>query len=315
MKASYSPAPIPAWFGLKQHPGTRGVLFMLLRLVVFVALAFALGWALREVWPMPRLKPEQSLTSTGAELWARGLRAVLPTVLAYWLLAKFLEQRRLSDLAPAKAPKQIAIGWLVGTGVMVIAALTMAAVGAMSLQPATESANLIAPFVVLGLVPAITEEIFARGILFRVVEEGMGSWFALIFSAALFGGGHFANPNATAWSSIAIAVEAGLLLGMAYAWTRSLWFVMSLHAAWNFTQGALLGIPVSGIKVNGLMTSTTQGSPWLSGGEFGAEASVLTVIICTSLGLWFLRKAVADGRIVKPAWSRRDPPVVNEAAD
>ena len=87
---------------------------------------------------------------------------------------------------------------------------------------------------------------------------------------------------------------------------RSLWFVMALHAAWNFTQGALLGIPVSGFHVDGLMTSSTSGPELLSGGAFGAEASVLTVVICTSLGLWFAVKAVKDGRIVRPAWSRKD---------
>ncbi len=306
MSEAYAPAAIPSWFGLSKYPGTRGVLFMLLRIVGFFLLAFALGWALRKALPMPRMMPDKALAMSGAQLWLYGLRAIVPTVLAYWLLARFIERRKASDLAPAKAPKHVAIGWLVGMAIMVAAALAMVAAGAMTLTTATKPANLIAPFVVLGLIPGITEEIFARGILFRVVEEGLGSWFALVFSAALFGGGHFANPNATAWSSIAIAIEAGLLLGMAYAWTRSLWFVMSLHAAWNFTQGALLGIPVSGFHVDGLMTSTTQGPELLSGGAFGAEASILTVVICTSLGLWFAVKAVKDGRIVKPAWSRKE---------
>ena len=156
--------------------------------------------------------------------------------------------------------------------------------GAYRIQGVNPDAYLLGPLVVLGLLPGITEEIIARGILFRVVEEGLGTWVALVISALLFGFGHMANPNATVWSSVAIAIEAGLLLGMAYAWTRSLWFCMGLHAAWNFTQGPLLGIPVSGFEVKGLLVSTTQGPALLSGGEFGAEASILTVIVCVSLG-------------------------------
>ena len=169
----------------------------------------------------------------------------------------------------------------------------------------------LAPLLVLGLLPGITEEIMFRGVLFRVIEDGLGTWAALIVSAMFFGLVHLGNPNATLWSSIAIAVEAGLLLGMAYAWTRSLWFVMGLHAAWNFTQGTLLGIPVSGIALKGLLDSSTQGSAWLSGGEFGAEASVTTVIVCTALAAFFTHKAISQKRIRPPFWRREKPSAVN----
>ena len=306
MIAGYAPAPIPSWFGLKKHPGGRAVLFMLLRIVAFLGFAFAVGWALRQALPMPRMSADKSLALSGVELWKQGLRATVPALLGYWLLARLVERRKLTDMALAKFPGHVALGWLVGSAVMMASALAMMAVGAMSLQPATEAANLIGPFVVMGLGAGIMEEILFRGIFFRLVEEGLGTWAALALSAAMFGGVHLYNPDATAWSSIAIAVEAGLLLGMAYAWSRSLWFVMALHAAWNFTQGALLGIPVSGFDVKGLMLAKTHGSPWLSGGEFGAEASVLTVVICTLLGLWFARKAVARGHIVRPSWSRKE---------
>ena len=202
---------------------------------------------MRYLIPLPRLTPEQSLGVTGAELWLRALRSLVPTVLAYWLLVRFVERRPVTELAPKKALTHSAIGWLVGMGILLLAACAMARSASSAWMAYNPDAYLVGPLVVLGLLPGITEEIIARGVLFRVVEEGVGSWAALVVSAALFGFGHAANPNATLWSSIAIAVEAGLLLGMAYAWTRSLWFCMGLHAAWNFTQGPLLGIPVSGI--------------------------------------------------------------------
>lgn len=315
MKPGYAPAAIPSWFGLSKYPGTRGVLFMLLRMVAFIALAIGLGWAMQKALAVPRLAPDKALSQSGLDLWLYGLRRILPVALAYWLLVRLLEQRKVSELAPAGFPRGVVTGWIVGMLVMIVAALAMVAAGAMNMQWAAQPANLLAPFIVLGLIPGITEELMFRGILFRLVEEGLGSWFALILSAAMFGGVHLANANATVWSSIAIAVEAGLLLGMAYAWTRSLWFVMSLHAAWNFTQGALLGIPVSGYHVDGLMSATTQGPELLSGGAFGAEASVLTVVICTSLGLWFTVKAVRDGKIVRPAWSRKAAVAATQTPD
>lgn len=297
--------PDPLWRRLWRRPGVRGMVIMLMRLVVFIALAMALGAAMRWLIPMPRLTPTQSLNASGADLWLRALRSLVPTVLAYWLLVRFVERRPVTELAAGKALTHSATGWLVGMGILLLSAGVMAAFGVFRVDGYNPDAYLVGPLVVLGLLPGITEEIVARGVLFRVVEEGMGSWIALAISAALFGFGHAANPNATAWSSIAIAIEAGLLLGMAYAWTRSLWFCMGLHAAWNFTQGPLLGIPVSGFEVEGLLRSRTQGPELLSGGEFGAEASILTLVVCVALGLFFARKAIAAGRILPPSWRRR----------
>jgi uncharacterized protein len=297
----------PLWRRLWNRPGVRGMSLMLFRLMVFIALTVGLSYAMRYLLPLPRLTPAQSLAVTGWELWLRAIRSLVPTVLAYWLLVRFVERRKVTELAPQKFLTHSAVGWIVGMGIMLVATGAMAAAGAYRIDGVNEDATLLGPLVVLGLLPGITEEIVARGILFRVVEEGVGSWAALVFSALLFGFGHAANPNATIWSSVAIAIEAGLLLGMAYAWTRSLWFCMGLHAAWNFTQGPLLGISVSGIEVKGLLASHTSGPTLISGGEFGAEASILTLVVCVSLGLFFARKAIAEGKILKPSWRRPLP--------
>ena len=98
-----------------------------------------------------------------------------------------------------------------------------------------------------------------RGILFRFLEQFGGSWFALALTSALFGLGHILNPNASAFSSFAIAVEAGVLLGGAYMLTRSLWAPIGLHAAWNFTQGYIYDVPVSGIDQQGMVEAQIVG--------------------------------------------------------
>jgi len=300
--------PAPLWLRVWRNQSFRTIGFMILRIVAFVLLAFLLGKAMRWLMPFEPMKPDRAMAVSGSELWLRGLRSLIPTALAYWLLVRFIERRKVTELAPRKLLTHSAVGWLVGTATLIVAAAAMAAFGAYRVQGLNTDVYLTGPLVVLGLLPGITEEIVARGILFRVVEDGLGTWVALAISAALFGLGHMANPNATAWSSIAIAIEAGLLLGMAFAWTRSLWFCMGLHAAWNFTQGPLLGIPVSGFELKGLLVSTTQGPALLSGGEFGAEASILTVVVCVSLAGYFTRKAIDQGQIKPPVWRRGQHP-------
>ncbi|MFT3805804.1 lysostaphin resistance A-like protein [Arenimonas sp.] len=282
-------AATPVWLRILRNPISRILLFSLL--------AFGLYALMYRLLPPPKMTMSELVRMDGAELWRYSLRSLVPIALAYWLMVRVIEGRKVSELSPRKLPLA-GIGWLVGMGLMLAAAALLAAFGAYRVHGMNESVELLAPLVVLGLLPGITEEIIVRGVLFRVVEDGLGSWAALVLSAAIFGGMHLANPNATTWSSIAIAVEAGLLLGFAYAWTRSLWFCIGLHAAWNFTQGPLLGIPVSGIEQRGWLDATLSGPTWLSGGEFGAEASVLTVVLCTSLA-----------RLVRVARaSQRSPP-------
>jgi membrane protease YdiL (CAAX protease family) len=165
-------------------------------------------------------------------------------------------------------------------------------------------ARWLPALLVFGLAAGVSEEILFRGVLYRIVEEGLGTWAALLVSALFFGFAHHANPGATPWSSAAIAIEAGLLFGLLYHVTRSLYLCMGVHAAWNFTQGTVYGIPVSGLRADGWLISSRSGPDWLSGGVFGAEASVVALIACSLCTLGLLIIAIRRGSIVKPSWLR-----------
>jgi hypothetical protein len=151
----------------------------------------------------------------------------------------------------------------------------------------------------------VAEEIITRGVLFRMTEEGLGTWWALAISALFFGGAHIFNPGATWWSSLAIAIEAGVLLALLYHVTRSLWSCIGLHAAWNVMQGTVFGIPVSGTAAHGWLISSRTGPDWLSGGVFGAEASVVALLVCLCCSMVLLVIALRRGSIVPPAWRQR----------
>jgi hypothetical protein len=141
--------------------------------------------------------------------------------------------------------------------------------------------------------------------LFRWLEEFGGSWAALVLTSALFGAAHLMNPNATPIAAFGIAVEAGVLLGGGYMLTRSLWLPIGLHAAWNFTQGEIFDVPVSGIDEHGLVQAKLSGPALLSGGGFGLEASLFAMTIATAVGVWLVWLAVKRGEVVKPWWVRR----------
>ncbi len=273
----------------------------LTRIVVFVMLLIGMLYATNHVlaafgFPNPQDKPSDG------QLTVIALCDLLSFTFAYWLLVRWLEQRKVDELAARKLLPDTALGLALGAGLMLLATGLLWLAGAYHIVDTQPDAPWIRGLLVAGVLPGVTEEIVSRGVVYRIVEDGMGSWIALVVSSLFFGFAHAMNANATLWSCIAIAIEAGLLLGLLYTVTRSLYVCMGLHAAWNFVQGPVLGIPVSGIDQHGLLVSTLNGPVWLSGGAFGAEASVVTVLLLTTASGALAVVAVRRGLIKPPFW-------------
>jgi membrane protease YdiL (CAAX protease family) len=233
---------------------------------------------------------------------------MLAFVLAmYKLVIARLGERPHDDLPVATAVPELSKGIAAGASLFCAVAAIAAVAGAYRIIGRAEAPDLLVPLISTAIMPAFTEELLFRGILFRWIEEFGGSWAALLITAMLFGLAHWANPNATWFSSFAIAVEAGLMFGGAYMLTRSLWMPIGLHAAWNFTQGPILGVPVSGLPEHGLLTARLSGPALLSGGAFGLEASVIALVVAGGAGGWFVWLAVKRGEGVRPSWTRHEP--------
>ena len=162
----------------------------------------------------------------------------------------------------------------------------------------------LATGVFIALMVGIIEETIARGFLFRIAELAGGTWTGVSVSSALFGAAHAFNPGASVLSSIAIALEAGVLLAAAYALTGRLWFPIGLHTGWNFTEGSLFGMSVSGHETKpGLFAGTLKGPPIVTGGAFGPEASIFAVAVCLAVAVFLLWRTVRLHRVKAPMWA------------
>jgi membrane protease YdiL (CAAX protease family) len=136
-------------------------------------------------------------------------------------------------------------------------------------------------FPVLIAMVAFAEELVFRGYILNNLLQSMNKWLALAFSAIVFAVFHSSNPSANPVALLNI-FAGGLLLGVNYIYTRNLWFGILFHFAWNFYQGPVLGYPVSGLHIYSLLENEVTGKPYISGGEFGFEGSVICGIL--SLG-------------------------------
>lgn len=228
--------------------------------------------------------------------------AILPVVAlawgAYLAFIKIFEKRRLTEFELKGGFKEFLLGIGAGTGLITFTILMVWLMGFFKVIQSNPWILMLLPLAD-AVFAGFVEEIMFRGIIFRIVEESLGTWLALLISAVMFGLIHVGNPGATFYSTFAISAEAGVLLASAYVFTRRLWFPIGIHLAWNFTQGGIFGVKVSGKEVQGIIQSQLEGPMWLSGGIFGVETSIIAVIICVSGGIYFLVQAHKKGRIIE----------------
>ena len=223
---------------------------------------------------------------------------------AYALYVRLVERRALHEFGRAGALQELAAGLLIGAGLFSAALGVLALLGGYRITGVRDDWGVVLLPLCVSVAAAVIEEILLRGVLFRLLEASLGSWIALAISAAVFGVGHLANPNASPFAALAIALEAGVLLAAAFMLTRRLWLAIGIHAAWNFTQSGIFSVPTSGIPMNGLFIGSLSGPQWLTGGAFGAEASVVAVVLCGAAGAVMLVLAARRGHFVAPPWRR-----------
>lgn len=223
----------------------------------------------------------------------------------YFAFARWIERREVSELALPGMVKEIGIGLLVGAGLYTGCMLILWALGMFRIDGFNPVSFLI-PAIASTISAGFLEELLFRGVLFRIVEEWLGSWISIIVSSAVFGFVHLANPDATFIGALFISVEAGLLLAAAYMVTRRLWMSIGFHLSWNYTQSAIFGGIVSGgIAEPGLIKPILEGPDLLTGGQFGLEASLTAFVLCTTAGVILLVMAVRKGNIIPPFWAAK----------
>jgi membrane protease YdiL (CAAX protease family) len=186
----------------------------------------------------------------------------------------------------------LAAGLLIGITLISAYVLIMWTAGAAHVTGGTAPAGFLSLCneILVPWLTAVGEELVFRAVLFRLIEEMLGTAAAVLISAALFGLSHAVNPGADLTALVTLAFGLGALLALAFAATRSLWLPVGLHMGWNMSEGFIYGLPDSGVTepVQLAQTSVT-GRPLLTGGAFGPEGSVILAVLCllaSAILLW-----------------------------
>ena len=195
-----------------------------------------------------------------------GTFVAILSIISYFYLFKFYEKRKITEFSKNGIIKNLTVGIILGVILQSLTIFVIYLKGGYSVISINPILYIVPPLT-MAFTSAVFEETLMRGIIFRIPEEKLGSYFALLISAILFGAMHLANPNSSLTAGIGLAIQAGLLLAAAYIYSRNLWFPIALHFAWNFTQSAIFGANVSGNTISKtLITSKIEGAEWFTGG-------------------------------------------------
>lgn len=280
---------------------------MLRRIIAFPLSLMVIGWVWISVLAVGTGQAYELLgfARNTPEKMLGAVAMALAVILGFKAYKRWVERAPDTELPLAGALPELAAGLAIGTLLFSVMTGIVALLGGFEVL-GVRGAGQIWTMLAIAIVSGVVEETLFRGIVLRHLEALVGTWWALAFTSGLFGLLHITNPDATWWSSLAIALEAGILLGAAYLLTRRLWLAIGIHAAWNFTQGWIFSVPVSGGDAPlGLLITRRIGPDWLTGGDFGLEASVVAMVVATGAGLLLLRRVVTNGSLIAPIWQRK----------
>lgn len=297
--AEVFPAPSRPGFGLKPifigpnglRAGWRLLIFLALCGIQFGGFVFVrvhfFGASVGE--------PAGPLTATPIMLGGSEAVTLLFLVIATFVMGR-IEHRRFSEYG---LPLRQVLGkdfWLGALwGFLAISGALLAMfplrgfrITGMALHGSAIFSSLVAWSIAM-IVVGIFEEFLCRGYVQYTLASGIGFWPAAFVMAALFGFGHAFRSGETTLGAIS-AGSFGLLFCLFLRRTGNLWPAIGFHAAWNWGQTFLYGVPNSALLPSrNLFHSTLSGPLWLTGGTVGPEASILCPIALLVVGLIFSR--------------------------
>lgn len=273
--------------------GWRILIFLGMTIVCFIPVA-----GLLKLWDV--LSPDKAGTGGSDEftslvmiIFYLGLDVAI--ILGSWLTLRWIDKRPYALLGfdfNRGAWKEFLKGFLLGFINFLIIFLILKCSGVIETQFSTLNLSLfkgILIYFITFTVAAVFEELFNRGYIFQALIEGTRAWIAVMIISLLFVAGHSTNTGFS-WNNAVFFFIHSILYCLLYIKTGSIWTPIGFHLSWNWTQGSIFGMNVSGtVMKNTLLTTKPIGPEILSGGEFGAEASIISSIISVILILLILK--------------------------
>ena len=221
------------------------------------------------------------------------IMTIIPTVL-FSLYARLIQGRKLRTLGFTKknAVPHYLIGLLVGGGMFSVAIGICALFGSVTLSAGSFSIPVIIVLFLCWMIQGNSEEIMCRGHMLVSFSRRYPTWVGVLLNSLLFACLHLMNPGIGVLPMINL-FGFGIVMSLVFLRTGNIWMVSAIHTMWNFVQGNVFGVLVSGGEAGDtLLTCASDTSKSLiNGGDFGLEGglAVTAVLVITIVVLIFIK--------------------------
>lgn len=202
--------------------------------------------------------------------------------------------------------RDLLIGCAIGIATLVVAVVIATAAGGLRFSFGGSGLAIIRSLVgsaVLLFLAALAEEALFRGYILQTFTRAQLTLLGVLLTSVPFGLVHLSNPNVVPGVTFANTALAGIWLAAAYLRTRSLWFPLGVHWAWNWALGSFFGLPISGINLvsNPVLKGNDLGPAWLTGGSYGIEGGVACTValVAFTFFVWRMPWVTADPELKK----------------
>jgi membrane protease YdiL (CAAX protease family) len=221
------------------------------------------------------------------------------TYLLLWIWLRLYERRPFWTLGlePSGA------GWKVVRGALSGLIMMGAAVGLLALAGLVEPEGSAPELVGWSALPGVlivllgwavqgpAEEAVCRGWMLPVIAARYRLWLGVAVSAAFFAAAHALNPGIGPIAVVNLALY-GLFAALYALREGGIWGIAPNHAVWNWAQGNLFGLEVSGTpSAGGMLVNLIEiGPDEMTGGTFGPEGGLaVTLVLLAAIAVLLTR--------------------------
>lgn len=208
---------------------------------------------------------------------------VLATLTAI-LFCRLIEKRPISSMGLRRGHilREYAVGLVIGTVMISLCVGLCALFGGLTLTHSKFSLVTWLLYLIGFLIQGMSEEVICRGYLMVSVSRKNAMWLAVATNSIVFALLHLANPGIGFLPLLNIALF-GVFESVYVLKRGNLWGACAIHSFWNFFQGNVFGVSVSGTGAgtSPLIASMTESVEWLNGGSFGIEGGVIVTAVVT----------------------------------
>lgn len=220
----------------------------------------------------------------------------------YIFLFRVYEKRKITELSTSNLFSFASIGFVSGFVLQSLFVLIIFLFAEYSILH-VNAINAVMPAFNASLTAGFVAELLIVGVFFRLMEEKLGTEIALIILIIIFAIIHANAKNATWLSVVNTALQSGIMLPATYIVSRSLWFTIFMHFAWDFAEPGMYGGINPGNNINeSLLTSKISGSDIITGGLNGPQNSIQALIVCLIVTIIFLMMAKNRNKFINPSW-------------